>query len=617
MTSLNKVFADLPVTIFEAMSQAARDNNAIHLGQGFPDDPGPEDIRRAAADAVMDGYNQYPSMMGLPELRQAISGHYGRWHGLDLDPMTEVMVTSGGTEALTSAILAVVEPGEEVVVFQPVYDSYLPIIRQAGGIPRLVRLEPPHWRLTEEALRSVFNHKTKAVLFNNPLNPAAVVYPREDLELLARFCQEFDTIAICDEVWEHVIFDGREHIPPITIPGMRDRTIKVGSAGKIFALTGWKIGFVCAAPQLLRVAAKVHQFLTFTTAPNLQVAVAYGLGKPADYFYQMRKELARSRDRLTAGLESIGFPVLRSQGTYFLTVDLSPPATAEGRTVNFYNWSNYMAPGVLEDFTRETGIKVVYDTFDANETLETRLLAGNSGYDVVVPTAYFLQRQITANVFQKLDKSKLPNLANAWPVVTKRLAVYDPGNIYGANYMWGTTGIGYNVKAVQKILGADARIDSWDDVFKPDNLAKFKDCGIHMLDSADDIFPAALSYLGLDPNSTRQADLEKAADLVQKIRPNVRKFHSSEYLSALATGEICLVVGWSGDIMQARSRAAEAKNDVEIGYAIPREGAQMFFDNLAIPADAKNVNEAYEMINYLYRPEVAAKNSDFLSYANC
>ncbi|MGA2290967.1 polyamine ABC transporter substrate-binding protein [Bradyrhizobium sp.] len=295
---------------------------------------------------------------------------------------------------------------------------------------------------------------------------------------------------------------------------------------------------------------------------------------------------------------------------------LSPPAEAEQRTVNFYNWSNYMAPGVLEDFTRETGIKVVYDTFDANETLETRLLAGKSGYDVVVPTAYFLQRQIKANVFQKLDKSKLPNLANAWPAVTQRLAIYDPGNQYAANYMWGTTGIGYNVKAVQSILGAGAVIDSWDIVFKPENLARFKDCGIHMLDSADDIFPAALSYLGLDPNSTQQADLEKAADLVSKIRPYVRKFHSSEYLSALATGEICFVVGWSGDIMQARSRAAEAKNGIEIGYAIPKEGAQMFFDNFAIPADAKNLAEAYELINYLYRPEVAARNTDFLTYAN-
>jgi putrescine transport system substrate-binding protein len=295
---------------------------------------------------------------------------------------------------------------------------------------------------------------------------------------------------------------------------------------------------------------------------------------------------------------------------------LSLPAQAQERVVNFYNWSNYMAPGVLEDFTKETGIKVVYDTFDANETLETRLLAGKSGYDVVVPTAYFLQRQVSANIFQKLDKSKLPNLANAWPEVTQRLATYDRDNSFGANYMWGTTGIGYNVKVVQKILGPDAKIDSWDVVFKPENLAKFRECGIHMLDSADDILPAALSYLGLDPNTTKQADLEKAADLVVKIRPYVRKFHSSEYLSALATGEICFVVGWSGDIMQARSRAEEAKNGVEVGYAIPKEGAQMFFDNLAIPADAKNVTEAYELINYLYRPEVAAKNSDFLSYAN-
>ena len=293
-----------------------------------------------------------------------------------------------------------------------------------------------------------------------------------------------------------------------------------------------------------------------------------------------------------------------------------PPARADERIVNFYNWSNYMAPGVLEGFTKETGIKVVYDTFDANETLETRLLAGKSGYDLVVPTAYFLQRQIKANVFQKLDRSKLPNLANAWPFVTKQLAIYDPGNQYGANYMWGTTGIGYNVKMAQKVLGPDARIDSWDAVFKPENIARFKDCGIHMLDSADDIFPATLSYLGLDPNSTKQGDLQNAADLILKIRPYVRKFHSSEYLSALATGEICLVVGWSGDIMQARSRAAEANNDIEIGYAIPKEGAQMFFDNLAIPGDAKNVSEAYELINYLYRPEVAARNSDFLSYAN-
>lgn len=300
----------------------------------------------------------------------------------------------------------------------------------------------------------------------------------------------------------------------------------------------------------------------------------------------------------------------------WLLATLSLPAQADERVVNFYNWSNYMAPGVLEDFTKETGIKVVYDTFDANETLETRLLAGKSGYDVVVPTAYFLQRQIQAKVFQPLDKAKLPNLANAWPEVTKRLAIYDPGNVYAANYMWGTTGIGYNVKAVAKILGPDAKIDSWDIVFRPENLAKFKDCGVQMLDSADDILPAALNDLGLDPNSTKQADLDKAADLVGKVRANVRKFHSSEYLSALATGEVCLVVGWSGDIIQSRARAEEAKNGVEIGYAIPKEGAQMFFDNLAIPADAPHVAEAHELINYLYRPDVAAKNSNYLGYAN-
>jgi putrescine transport system substrate-binding protein len=302
--------------------------------------------------------------------------------------------------------------------------------------------------------------------------------------------------------------------------------------------------------------------------------------------------------------------------TLFFATLFATLAQAQQRVVNFYNWSNYMAPGVLEDFTKETGIKVVYDTFDANETLETRLLAGKSGYDLVVPTAYFLQRQIKAGIFQPLDKSKIPNLVNAWPEVTKHLEIYDPGGKYAANYMWGTTGIGYNVKAMKSILGPDGKIDSLATIFDPNQIAKFKDCGIHMLDSPDDVLPAALTYLGLDPNSTKQADLERAADLVSKIRPFIRKFHSSEYLDALATGEICLVFGWSGDIKQAQSRAAEAKNGVEIGYAIPKEGAQMFFDNLAIPADAKNVDEAHALINYLYRPDVAAKNSNYLSYAN-
>jgi len=286
------------------------------------------------------------------------------------------------------------------------------------------------------------------------------------------------------------------------------------------------------------------------------------------------------------------------------------------RVVNVYNWSDYIEPKVLESFTKETGIKVQYDTFDANETLETKLLAGKSGYDVVVPTAYFLERQIKAGVFQKLDKSKLGNLGNVWPEIAKRLAVYDPGNQYAVNYMWGTTGVGYNVKAVRERLGAEGQIDSWDIVFKPDNLAKFKSCGVHMLDSADDIIPAALHYLGLDPNSIDPKELEKAADLLMKIRSSVRKFHSSEYLNALAAGEICLVVGWSGDIKQAQKRALEAKNGVEIGYAIPKEGAQMFFDNLAIPKDAAHVAEAHALIDYLLKPEVAAQNSNLVAYAN-
>jgi len=235
---------------------------------------------------------------------------------------------------------------------------------------------------------------------------------------------------------------------------------------------------------------------------------------------------------------------------------------------------------------------------------------------VVVPTAYFLERQVRAGVFRKLDKSKLANIGNVWPEISKRLSNYDPGNQYEVNYMWGTTGIGYNLKAVHARLGANARIDSWDVVFKPEILAKFKDCGVHMLDSADDILPAALHYLGLDPNSNDPKELQRAADLMLKIRPSVRKFHSSEYLNALASGEICLVVGWSGDIKQAQKRAVEAKNGVEIGYSIPKEGAQMWFDNLAIPKDADHVAEAYAFIDFLLRPDVAAKNSNLVSYAS-
>ena len=293
------------------------------------------------------------------------------------------------------------------------------------------------------------------------------------------------------------------------------------------------------------------------------------------------------------------------------------PAGAEKqRVVNFYNWSDYVDPSVLADFTKKTGIVVRYDTFDSSDTLEAKLLAGQSGYDVVVPTGYFLAREIQAGIFQKLDKSKLPNLVNAWPDIANRLAVYDPGNQYAANYMWGTTGIGYNIKAVLRILGPNAAIDSWADVFDPDKIAKFKDCGVHLLDSSDDIMPAALHYLHLDPNSSDPADLEKATALLVKIRPFVRKFHSSEYINALATSEICFAVGYSGDFKQAAQRAAEAKSGIAIGYSIPKEGAPLWFDNLAIPNDAPHVAEAHVLINYLLDPQVAAKNTNFISYAN-
>jgi len=299
-----------------------------------------------------------------------------------------------------------------------------------------------------------------------------------------------------------------------------------------------------------------------------------------------------------------------------IVMDSAAACAASERIVNVYNWSDYIAPKIIEDFTKETGIKVRYDTFDSNDTLEAKLLAGRSGYDVVVPTGYFLARQIKAGVFQKLDKQKLPNQVNIWPIIAQRLAKYDPGNDYAVNYMWGTTGIGFNSASVRQATGAAGEIDSWAAVFKPESLERFQHCGVEMLDASDDIFPAGLHYLGLDPNSSNEADLQRSADLIKKIRPFVRKFHSSEYINALATGEICLAVGFSGDIKQAQKRAAEAKNGIDVGYAIPKEGAQLWFDNLAIPRDAANVDEAHAFINYLQKPEVAAANSNFVSYAN-
>ncbi|MFD0849884.1 aminotransferase [Sphingosinicella xenopeptidilytica] len=325
---MNPLYANLPTTIFEKMSALARETGAINLGQGFPDAGWPRDVLEAGARALTEGYNQYPPMPGIAALRQAVADHYRRHQGIDLDWQREITVTSGATEALAASILALVSPGDEVLMIQPMYDAYLPMVRQAGGVPKLIRLEPPEWRLTEAALAEAFTPRTRVVLLNNPLNPTATMFSDAELALLARFVVAHDAVVISDEVWEHVVFDGRAHSPIMAQPGMRERTVKIGSGGKIFSLTGWKVGWMCAAPKLTHALARAHQFLTFTTPPNLQAAVAYGLGKADDYFTTMRADFTRSRDRLASGLEAAGWKTLPSAGTYFLSVDLAATGIA-------------------------------------------------------------------------------------------------------------------------------------------------------------------------------------------------------------------------------------------------------------------------------------------------
>jgi putrescine transport system substrate-binding protein len=291
------------------------------------------------------------------------------------------------------------------------------------------------------------------------------------------------------------------------------------------------------------------------------------------------------------------------------------PAAAQENVVHVYNWSDYIDESILADFEKETGIKVVYDVFDSNEILETKLLAGGSGYDVVVPTGTFLARQIQAGVFAKLDKSKLPNLANMWDVVEQRTVKYDPGNDYSVNYMWGTTGLGY---VEEKILERmpDAPVNSWDLLFNPDMASKFADCGIHVLDAPTELIPAALNYIGEDPDSQDPDVIAKAEGPLMAIRPYIQKFHSSEYINALANGDICLALGWSGDVLQARDRADEAGNGVTINFVVPDEGALMWFDQMAIPADAPHPDNAHTFLNYIMQPEVMAKASNYVYYAN-
>ncbi len=319
MKPTNPVFTGISTTVFETMSRLAMAHGAVNLGQGFPDVDGPEDIREAAARALMEGPNQYPPMLGVPELRQAVADANKRFYGLDIDAQSEVMVTSGATEALADCIFALVEPGDEVVLIEPLYDCYLPLVKQAGGIPVRVRVTPPDWALNEEALREAFSEKTKAILINNPMNPTAKVFSEQELRLVADLCQMHDAYAICDEVYEHLVFDGLSHRPLMTFDGMRERTLRIGSAGKTFSLTGWKVGYVTGPAQLIEPASKAHQWVTFTTAPNLQKAVAYGLGKDDSYYQDLAQDLAAKRDRMARGLSSLGFTVLPCAATYFLT----------------------------------------------------------------------------------------------------------------------------------------------------------------------------------------------------------------------------------------------------------------------------------------------------------
>ncbi len=296
--------------------------------------------------------------------------------------------------------------------------------------------------------------------------------------------------------------------------------------------------------------------------------------------------------------------------------EAAAPAAAAPKILNVYNYSDYIAEDTIPGFEQATGIKVTYDVYDSDEVVEAKLLAGSTGYDIVVPTLNFFGRQIQAGVFLKLDKSKIPNLAGLDAAVMQRIAQQDPGNLYGVPYMSGTTGIGYNVDQIKKAFGTTDVVNSWDLVFKPENLAKLKDCGVTLLDTPSDLIPIALNYLGENPNSTDPAVIDKAAALLKRIRPYIQNFHSSQLVGALANGNTCLVVAWSGDVIQARDRAEEAENGVTIGYSIPKEGAPQWFDMLAIPKDAENLDSAYAFINHLLDPKVAAANTNYIHYAN-
>jgi len=319
----NDVLSGFGTTIFEVMSKLAMKHKAINLGQGFPDEDGPEDIRAMAAKGLMEGPNQYPPMMGTPALRQAVADANQRFYGIAVHSDSGVLITSGATEALTDCLMALINPGDEVVLLEPLYDCYLPLVLRAGGIPKFVRLDPPHWNLDEERLRKAFSSKTKLVLLNNPMNPTGKVFSLQELELLADLILEHDAYAVCDEVYEHIVFGLNRHIPLATLPGMGDRTVRIGSAGKTFSLTGWKVGYITGAEELIGRIAKAHQFITFTTVPALQNAVAFGLAKDDFFYEQLRISMQSKRDFFRNGLRAIGFNTADCDGTYFLNADIS------------------------------------------------------------------------------------------------------------------------------------------------------------------------------------------------------------------------------------------------------------------------------------------------------
>ena len=324
---MNPLYEQIRTSVFERMSALAVKYGAVNLGQGFPDFGWPEEILDAAALALKQGSNQYAPSRGLPQLRQAIAGHYRRHFGQAMDA-EHICVTSGATEALGACILATVSAGDEVIIFTPAYDSYAPMVRRAGGVVREVALKPPQWRIERETVEAAIGPKTRAILFNNPHNPAGRLFDSDELQVIADAAQARDLIVISDEVWEHILLDGQRFTPLATLPGMAERTLKVGSAGKIFSLTGWKVGWIAADPSLAGVAARAHQFLTFSTAPNLQSAVAFGMSEGDSWIGPMRQRFARARDRMVEGLKSAGYATLQPASTYFLCVDLAASGIA-------------------------------------------------------------------------------------------------------------------------------------------------------------------------------------------------------------------------------------------------------------------------------------------------